>query len=181
MKDSIGTIDLVLPTVPHLLAQVTAATAAWPARPRILVDTAEEGLPADGPRGACPGPGLYAFELALAGVPLVAAYKVSRIEAPVLRLLLRTRSFILANLVLGERVVPQLMQRDCTAERLAAALLPLIRDTPERRRQIRGVCRARPASWGIGIERPAMRAADIVIAAKLRRPAAAFAGNTVTR
>ena len=159
---------------------MTAATAAWPARPRILVDTAEEeGCPADGPRGAYQGPGLYAFELALAGVPLVAAYKVSRIEAPVLRLLLRTRSFILANLVLGERVVPQLMQRDCTAERLAAALLPLIRDTPERRRQIEAFARL-DGIMGIGIERPAMRAADIVIAA-LRRPAAAFAGNTVTR
>src|SRR5437763_850192 len=31
-------VDLVLPTLPHIEAQVRAATADWPVRPRIAVD-----------------------------------------------------------------------------------------------------------------------------------------------
>jgi lipid-A-disaccharide synthase len=44
-------------------------------------------------------------------------------------------SVILANLVLGENIVPELLQHDCTPERLAEALLPLLSDTPEWQRQ----------------------------------------------
>jgi lipid-A-disaccharide synthase len=45
-------------------------------------------------------------------------------------------SVILANLVIGENVVPEFLQRDCTPQRLADALTPFFSDTPERLRQI---------------------------------------------
>ena len=48
---------------------------------------------------------------------------------------------ILANLVIGENVVPELLQRDCTPQRIADALVPLISDTPERLRQIEAFAR----------------------------------------
>ena len=79
------------------------------------------------------------LELALAGVPTVAAYRVTFIEeahragrADQQRL----SSVILANLVIGENVVPEFLQRDCTPQRIADALVPLMSDTPERLRQI---------------------------------------------
>ena len=67
---------------------------------------------------------------------MVAAYKVSPLEAVVIKRLVRVPSYILANLVIGENIVPELMQDDCTPEQLADALVPLIGDTPERRRQV---------------------------------------------
>jgi lipid-A-disaccharide synthase len=42
---------------------------------------------------------------------------------------------ILANLVIGENVIPEFLQRNCTPQRLADALIPLISDTPQRLRQ----------------------------------------------
>ena len=72
---------------------------------------------------------------------MVAAYKVSLIEELAARLLVNVPSAILANLVLGENVVPEFLQRDCTADRLAEALVPLLGDTPERRRQIEAFAR----------------------------------------
>jgi lipid-A-disaccharide synthase len=73
-------------------------------------------------------------------VPSVAAYLVSPIEEIVVRLMgLRRRlwTVILANLVIGENVVPEFLQRDCTAEKLADALAPLLRvNSPERARQV---------------------------------------------
>jgi lipid-A-disaccharide synthase len=94
---------------------------------------------------------------------MVTAYKVSGLEAAIARRLIRVPSAILTNLVLGENVVPEFIQQDCRPEALAAALLPLIRDTPERRRQLGAFARL-DGIMGIGTAEPARHAADIVIA-----------------
>src|SRR5262249_39830078 len=101
----------------------------------------------------------------LAGVPMIAAYKVSAIEylAVGRGILKRLPSIILTNLLLGENVVPELLQHNCTAEKLATALLPLFGDTPERRRQIEASSRL-AAIMEMGWSPPAGRAADIGLA-----------------
>ena len=73
------------------------------------------------------------------GVPTVAAYRLSILEeivARVMRFHAKLQSVILANLIMGENVIPEFLQWDCTPERLADALLPLLSDTPQRRRQL---------------------------------------------
>ena len=86
--------------------------------------------------------GTVTLELALAGVPMVAAYKVSELEYLVGRLLLRRlSSIILTNILLSDNVVPELIQHQCTADNLAAAIIPLFDDTPQRRRQIEAFSR----------------------------------------
>jgi lipid-A-disaccharide synthase len=69
--------------------------------------------------------------------------------------------------VLGENVVPEFIQEACTSENLAAAVLPLLADTPERRRQIEAFSRL-DTIMEIGSKAPATRAADIVLAAARR-------------
>ena len=113
-------------------------------------------------RAALTKSGTSTLELAVAGVPMVAAYKVPLLEELVARLLVKVQSVILANLVLGENVVPELLQRDATAERLAAALVPLLGDTPERRRQIDAFGRL-DAIMEIGHATPSDRAAAVVL------------------
>jgi lipid-A-disaccharide synthase len=135
---SAGSLELVLPTVPHLEAQIRVGTAGWAAPPRIIVDPAEKWAAFRRARVALAASGTVTLELALAGVPTVAAYRLPLIEEAVLRLARAQtglHSVILANLVIGENVVPEFLQRDCTPDRLAQALLPLLSDTAERRRQ----------------------------------------------
>jgi lipid-A-disaccharide synthase len=163
-----GPIEVVVPTVPHLLEQVTRATANWQIRPRIVVDQYEKQQAFRVARAALAKSGTVTLELAVAGVPMVAAYKVSDLEAWIIRRLVRVPSYILANLVIGQNVVPELVQEECTPERLAAALVPLIADTTERRRQIEAFSRL-DAIMEIGSRTPAARAADIVLGT-LRRP-----------
>jgi lipid-A-disaccharide synthase len=100
--------------------------------------------------------------LALAGVPMITAYKTSRLEAAVARRVIRIPSVILANLVLGENVVPEFLQEDCTPDRLARALHPLFSDTPERRAQVEAFRRL-DSLMEIGTAAPARRAADIIL------------------
>ncbi len=135
----IGPMELVLPTLPHLLAHTRASVAGWAVTPRIVVDRPEKSAAFRCARVALAASGTVTLELALAGVPTVAAYKVPLVDEAIARLAgLRQRlsSVILANLVIGENVVPEFLQRDCTPQLLADALTPLFSDTPERQRQI---------------------------------------------
>ena len=162
IADRTGPIEVVVPTVPHLLAQVTQATSTWPIRPRIVVEEADKQAALRVARAALAKSGTTTLELAVAGVPMVAAYKVAPLEAWVIRRLVRVPSYILANLVLGQNVVPELVQEECMPERLAAALAPLLGDTPERRRQVEAFATL-DAIMEIGSRAPAARAADIVL------------------
>jgi lipid-A-disaccharide synthase len=119
------------------------------------------------------------LELALSGVPTVAAYRLSMIEAVVARLIrlqARLPSVILANLVLGENVVPELLQEECTPHQLADALSPLLSDTPQRQRQLVAFGRLDDI-MAIGGAAPSAKAAAIVadVARRSRRNASATA------
>jgi|SoiMethySBSTD1v2_1073268.scaffolds.fasta_scaffold317531_1 lipid-A-disaccharide synthase len=169
VRDRVGALEVVVPTVPHLLDPILKATEHWPARPRVVVETAEKQAAFRVARAALAKSGTVTLELALAGVPMVAAYKVSAIEyfAVGRGILKRLPSIILTNLLLGENVVPELLQYDCTAERLAAALLPLLDDTPQRRHQLEAFTRL-DKIMEIGSSAPAERAAEIVLDAASR-------------
>ena len=80
------------------------------------------------------------LQLALAGTPMVVAYKVDALSAR-LRFLLNVPSVVLANLVLETNAFPELLQQECTPDNLAAALEQLLRDTPERRAQLAALAR----------------------------------------
>ena len=131
-----GPLEAVVPAVPRLADAVRAAVAAWPIPARITTDPDEKHEAFRTARAALTKSGTSTLELALAGVPMVAAYKVSLLEEIVGSILIHAPSAILANLVLDKNVVPEFLQRDCTADRLAAALVPLLGDTPDRRKQI---------------------------------------------
>jgi lipid-A-disaccharide synthase len=98
-------------------------------------------------------------------VPTIAAYRVSVTEEIILRLIrlqAKLPSVILANLVIGENAIPELLQWDCTPERLADALVPLLSDTPQRLRQIEAFQRL-DAIMAIGAASPSAEAAAIVL------------------
>jgi lipid-A-disaccharide synthase len=160
---SAGPLDIVVPTVARLAKRVEAAIATWPVKARIVVDAAEKEACFRNARAALTKSGTATLELALAGIPMVAAYKVTLLEEGIARLFIKVPSVILANLVLGENVVPEFLQRDCTAENLSSALAPLLRDTPERRRQIEAFARL-DEIMQIGKALPSARAAELVLA-----------------
>jgi lipid-A-disaccharide synthase len=162
LAERAGPIEVVVPTVPHLLDQVSQAAATWRIKPRIVVEHNDKLDALRTARAALAKSGTTTLELAVAGVPMVATYKVSALEAWVIRRLVRVPSYILANLVIGQNVVPELVQEDCTPERLSATLAPLLGDTPERRRQVEAFATL-DSIMEIGSRAPATRAADIVL------------------
>ncbi len=160
--DRCGPIDLVLPTVPHLAERVRHETAGWRARPRVVVETADKWAAFRVARAALAASGTVTLELALAGVPTVVVYRVALLSELIYRAAVRVPTIVLANLVLGENVVPEITQRQATPERLAAALAPLIADAPERHAQLAALARI-DAIMEIGTTRPSETAAEIVL------------------
>jgi len=154
-------LEVTLPAVPHLADEIRALAEAWAVKPRIVLGEAEKFAAFRRAHVALAASGTVTLELALSGVPMVVAYKISWIENR-LRFLLTVPSIVLANLVIGENVAPELIQEDCTPERLADALAPLADDTPERRRQTEAFGRL-DEMMATGDETPSERAARIVI------------------
>jgi lipid-A-disaccharide synthase len=153
----------VLPTMPHLQALVETHVKGWKVQPRIVVGEQEKRAAFRVARAALAKSGTVTLELALAGVPMVAAYRVGAAEAWILRRAIRVQSVILANLVIGENVVPEYLQQDCTAEKLSRALVEVLEDSSLRRRQLEAFAGI-DQIMATGGQRPSVRAADIVLA-----------------
>ena len=157
-----GPLEVVVPSVPRLAGTVKAAVASWAIVPRVVTEPDERDAAFRAARAALTKSGTSTLELAVAGIPMVAGYTVPLFEELIARMLINVQSVILANLVLGENAVPELLQREFTPERLAAALVPLLSDTPQRRRQIDALARL-DAIMEIGQTAPSDRAAAAVL------------------
>ena len=155
--------ELILPTMPHLQEAVAQAVRSWPVQPRIVVREKEKRAAFRIAHAAFVKSGTATLELAIAGVPMVAAYKVGAVEAAIMRRAIRTSSVILANLVIGENVVPEFIQEDCAPEKLLPALRDILTDSPLRQRQVEAFAKL-DAIMSTGNQPPSVRAADIVLA-----------------
>lgn len=159
--------ELILPTMPHLREAIVEGTKNWPVQPKVIVGEDEKRAAFRIAHAALVKSGTATLELALAGVPMVAAYKGGNVEAWVLRRAIRVSSVILANLVIGENVVPEFLQEECTPDKLAPALHDILVDSSSRQRQIEAFGRL-DTIMSTGNQPPSVRAADIVLAT-LRR------------
>jgi lipid-A-disaccharide synthase len=155
--------ELILPTMPHLLNAVGEGVKSWPVQPRLVVGEQEKRAAFRIARAALAKSGTVTLELALAGVPMVAAYKVGAVEAWIMRRAINVNSVILANLVAGDNVVPEFLQQDCTPKNLSQALREVLSDSPLRRRQLDAFTNIE-AIMSTGNQQPSVRAADIVLA-----------------
>ncbi|MDH3253906.1 MAG: lipid-A-disaccharide synthase, partial [Acidobacteriota bacterium] len=72
--------------------------------------------------------GTATLELGLLGTPMIVVYRVGIVSYILGRLLIRVPEISLVNLVLGERVVPELIQRSATPETIARESEALLRD-----------------------------------------------------
>jgi lipid-A-disaccharide synthase len=104
--------------------------------------------------------GTVNLELALRGVPQVVGYRVSRPTAWVAEHLLKFQVDHISpvNLVLGERLVPELLQDELTAEAIVAEALPLLQSSVARARMTEGYERLRTALGEPGVTRRAAAA-----------------------
>ncbi len=153
--------QVIIPAVPHVRPLIEKHIESWAVQPHIVEGEADKFRAFRLAHAALAASGTVTLELALAGTPMVVAYKVDAIAAK-LRFLMKVPSVVLANLVLDENAFPEYLQEDCTPEKLADALEQLLRDTPVRRAQVAALARI-PHKMLIDGPSPSEAAADIVL------------------
>jgi lipid-A-disaccharide synthase len=163
LNDAGVAFELLLPTMPHLQEAVAEALKAWPVQPRVVIGEKEKRAAFRIAHAALAKSGTVTLELALSGVPMVTAYRTGSAEAWILRRAIKVNSVILANLVIGDNVIPEFLQQDCTPEKLAPALREVLGDSALRRKQIEAFAKI-DQILSTGNLPPSARAADIVLA-----------------
>lgn len=152
----------VIPTVATVRDRVVAAVADWPVRVIVVEGDAAKYDAFAAAEAALAASGTVALELALARLPTVIAYRLNPVTVALYRRLIRVKYANLVNLMLDRMLVPELLQRECRPDRLAAELVRLLDDPQARREQIEGV--AEVARWlGQGDRPPSERAARVIL------------------
>jgi lipid-A-disaccharide synthase len=83
--------------------------------------------------------GTSVLEAALMLRPMVVVYRLSWLSYFIGRLFVRLAHFALVNLLAGRALVPELLQRQASPERMAAEIERLLEDGPARAEQLRGL------------------------------------------
>jgi lipid-A-disaccharide synthase len=153
----------VVPVASAVAATVARATGRWAVRPVIVTELQDKHDAYAAASAALTKSGTSTLELALAGVPMAVTYRVNPITAMIARRLIRVPHVAMVNLLAGRLVVPELLQQDCTPEKLAATLSTLLTDTAAADAQ-RTAFRAAMASLSPAGRSPSRAAADEVLA-----------------
>jgi lipid-A-disaccharide synthase len=118
----------VVPVASAVAGTVRRATARWPVPPVIVTELQDKHDAYAAASAALTKSGTSTLELALGGVPMAVTYRVNPITAMLARRLIRVPHVAMVNLLAGRLVVPELLQQDCTAEKLADTVRTLLDD-----------------------------------------------------
>jgi lipid-A-disaccharide synthase len=118
----------VLPVPLAVAGHVEAGVASWRVRPIIVTELSDKHDAFATAGAALTKSGTSTLELALAGVPMAVTYRVNPVTGWLARKLIRVPFVAMVNLLALRRLVPELLQQECTAEKLAATLLTLLSD-----------------------------------------------------
>ncbi len=154
-----------------------------------MVDDAREAL--FHARASVVASGTATVQAAVIGNPFIVAYRVSPVTFAAAKQLVRYPAEIpaqpdvygnlpigMVNLIAGRRIVPELIQLQFTADRVAAELRTLLDDTPERFQMIADLAEVREKLLSPDTSSPTAQVADAVLR-MLSAPAPSIGRNEV--
>jgi lipid-A-disaccharide synthase len=159
--DQHGPVEAVLPAVPHLAEEIKHRAQSWPVQPTVVEGEDAKYAAFRSAHAALAASGTVSLELALSGIPTVVTYRIELAVRP-FKWMLRVPSVVLANVVMGRRVIPELLDARSNPRSLTTELLPLLRQSASRERQIaafRDLDRIMAFDEGL----PSARAAEMIL------------------
>jgi lipid-A-disaccharide synthase len=156
-------LRIVVPTVPGVDDQVRTAAKRWAGEPVIVADAEDRSAAFAASDVALAASGTVTLELALAGVPMVVAYRMNPLTSAIVRAQAKIDYPSIINVILDRPAIPELLQGACKPAGLAREVMKLLTDADARARQVEDTRKAM-AQLGVGGKRPSERAADVVLA-----------------
>lgn len=164
LKPVYPNLQVVMPAVPHLLEDIRGRTATWPFPVLLVTGDGDKYDAFKAATAALAASGTVALELGLAGTPAAVAYRLHPLTYLLYRRLIKVGHVNLVNIMAGRTVVPELLQQDCTPEKMAETITQLlVANNPARLQQIEGLQRVRQWLSPQGNLRPSEAAADVVL------------------
>lgn len=155
-----GPVDVIIPTVSSVRETITKGTGAWSISPHLVEGEEDKYRAFQLADAALAASGTVTLELALAGVPMVVAYRTEWV-ATHLRHFISAPFIALPNLILDDNLwnqdqqigaldsnrhlslenstFPELIQQNCTPEKVADAVAALINGGELKQRQIAAI------------------------------------------
>ena len=161
---------VILPAAPAVSDLLAARIAGWPPGVHLLAAAGHTAEEAEIRKRAAfriadialAASGTVVLELALTQTPMVAAYDMKWLSRQLVASMLQVDTVNLVNLVVGDRVVPELLGNRCRPEDILGQLMEIADAGPARERQCSSF-RTALELLGKGQEDPGLRAARAVI------------------
>lgn len=134
-------VQIILPAVTHLEGRIREGVSGWPVKPVIVTGQDAKKTAFRKAHAALAASGTVSLELALAGVPMVVAYKVDWLVRRLKDLnrifkFASVDSFVLPNIILGKKAIPEFLDDEVQPDVLADHLIRLLGEGAERDRQL---------------------------------------------
>ncbi len=148
--------EFLLPVAPTLDRNFLGSFIAQP-----KITLVSDALPAlFHSRAGIVASGTATVEAAMMNTPFVMVYRVSPLTYMLGKPRVKVPRFAMVNLIAGEEVVPELVQHDFTAAKVASCLQSILADGPARQRMLEGLAQVRTKLRGNTNGNPAMHPAD---------------------
>jgi lipid-A-disaccharide synthase len=141
--------EFLLPVAPTLTHELLETLIAGKTGIHLVADT----LPAlASSRAGIIASGTATVEAALMGTPFLMVYRVSPLTYRLGRPWVKVQHFAMVNLIAGERIVPELVQHDFTANNVVGQLNEILSDGAARGKMLAGLAEVRArlsgSVWG---------------------------------
>jgi lipid-A-disaccharide synthase len=126
MRGKYENIRFIIPTPEAMHGSMCAKTSNWNCNTTVVSDKCQKVLAYYAADVAVAVSGTVTLELARTGTPFVTIYKTSYITYILVKLLIQIKYICLVNIIAGRKVVPELLQQDCTAENIFNSVVAIM-------------------------------------------------------
>ncbi|WP_303830308.1 lipid-A-disaccharide synthase [Asticcacaulis taihuensis] len=155
-------LRLVMPVADTVRDLVERRVAEWPVKPLLVYGEADKHSAMKAAALALACSGTVSTELALAGCPMVIAYKVEPLTYWIYRRISTLKHVTMFNIMAEKRIAPEFIQNDATVDNLVQAVDERLADKSLRNKQIAEQFAALD-TMGRGQKPPAEKAAAAVL------------------
>ena len=127
LKAADPALEIAVVAAGTVAADVAGRVAAWPFRAH-LVQEADKYDAMKAANVALATSGTVSTELALAGAPMVIAYRIDGLSYALMKHLVTAKYITLFNIAADDRIAPEFIQNDATPEQLTEAVGRLLSD-----------------------------------------------------
>lgn len=126
LQQSHPDLHLIIPTLPHLVEEINALAVNANIPITLVTDKIDKFTCLHEARAAIAASGTVAIELAVYDLPFIIAYKTSGLTYWLAKRFAKVRYICLLNILADKKIIPELLQEECTAHRLFTTLEQLL-------------------------------------------------------